>query len=124
MNKWPLQDAKNQFSQVVELSQKRGPQTATRHGEPVVVIVSADDFRKMARPKESVAEFFAPLRRSGLRLVRCRDLPRGAKPTLALASKSSQSFGFAFHLLNRPRPGLSLPEDFRYDNPQNAGAKE
>ena len=37
MKTWPLQDAKNQFSQVVELAQTEGPQTVTRHGHPVAV---------------------------------------------------------------------------------------
>jgi antitoxin Phd len=76
MKTWPLQDAKNQFSQVVELAWKEGPQTVTRHGQPVAVIVSADEFKTLARPAESVVEFFAPLRRSGIRLARHRDLPR------------------------------------------------
>lgn len=79
MKTWPLQDAKNQFSQVGELARKRGPQTVTRHGQPVAVVVSADEFRTMAQPAESVLEFFAPLRRSGLRLARRRDLPRKLK---------------------------------------------
>lgn len=68
MKTWPLQDAKNQFSQVVELALTEGPQTVTRHGEPVAVIVAADEFKKMARPKESVVEFFAPLKGSGIQL--------------------------------------------------------
>ena len=76
MKTWPLQDAKNQFSQVIELARTRGPQTVTRHGQPVAVIVAADEFKRMARPGESVVEFFAPLRRSGIRLQRRRDLPR------------------------------------------------
>ena len=79
MKSWPLQDAKNQFSHVVELAQAEGPQTVTRHGEPVAVIVSADEFRKMRRPKESVLEFFAPLRGSGIQLKRRRDYPRKLK---------------------------------------------
>ncbi len=79
MKTWPLQDAKNQFSQVVELAKSKGPQTVTRHGEPVVVIVAADEFKKMARPKESVLDFFAPLKGSGIRLARSRDLPRKVK---------------------------------------------
>ncbi len=79
MKTWPLQDAKNQFSQVVELARKKGPQTVTRHGRPVAVVVSADEFKTMARPVESVVEFFAPLRRSGIRLTRRRDLPRKLK---------------------------------------------
>lgn len=76
MKSWPLQDAKNQFSRVVELARKRGPQTVTRHGEAVAVIVSFDEFKTMTRPRETVAEFFSPLRQSGIRLERRRDLPR------------------------------------------------
>lgn len=76
MKIWPLQDAKNQFSRLVELACKEGPQTVTRHGQPVAVVVSADQFRSLARPKESILEFFAPLQGSGIRLQRRRDLPR------------------------------------------------
>lgn len=79
MKTWPLQDAKNQFSHVVELAQTEGPQTVTRHGQPVAVVVAADAFKKMARPKQSVLEFFAPLKKSGIRLARKRDLPRKFK---------------------------------------------
>ena len=79
MKTWPLQDAKNRFSRVVDLACKEGPQTVTRHGEPVAVVVSAGEFKMLARPKESVAEFFAPLRGSGIKLKRRRDLPRGVK---------------------------------------------
>ncbi len=79
MKTWPLQDAKNQFSQLVEKAQTQGPQTVTRHGHPVAVIVSAIEFKRMVRPKESVVEFFAPLKGSGIRLRRQRDLPRKVK---------------------------------------------
>jgi antitoxin Phd len=79
MKKWPLQEAKNQFSQVVELARIEGPQTVTRHGEPVAVILSADEFKRMARPKETLLEFFAPLKSSGIKLERAHDLPRRVK---------------------------------------------
>jgi antitoxin Phd len=79
MKKWPLQDAKNQFSHVVELACREGPQTVTRHGQPVAVVVSANEFKALSRPKESVLEFFKPLRNSGIRLARHRDLPRKLK---------------------------------------------
>ena len=79
MKIWPLQDAKNQFSHVVELAQTEGPQTVTRHGRPVAVVVSADEFKTLSRPKETILEFFAPLRGSGIRLKRNRDLPRKVK---------------------------------------------
>ncbi len=38
MKKWPLQEAKNQFSRVVELAQTEGPQTVTRHGERTLCV--------------------------------------------------------------------------------------
>jgi prevent-host-death family protein len=55
---------------MVELARSEGPQLVTRNGEPVAVIVSADEFKTMVRPRESVLEFFAPLRNSGIRLNR------------------------------------------------------
>ena len=79
MKTWPLQDAKNKFSQLVEFALTAGPQTVTRHGEPVAVLVSADEYKRMARPKETVREFFRPLQGSGVRLERQRDLPRKLK---------------------------------------------
>jgi antitoxin Phd len=79
MKTWPLQDAKNRFSEVVDLAQSYGPQTVTRHGEPLVVVIATTEFNEMARPKESAAAFFAPLRDSGIRLNRRRDLPRKIK---------------------------------------------
>jgi prevent-host-death family protein len=79
MKAWPLQEAKDQFSHVVELAQTKGPQTVTRHGEPIAIVISAEEFKKMDRPKETLLEFFEPLKGSGIRLERCRDLPRKAK---------------------------------------------
>jgi prevent-host-death family protein len=76
---WPVQDAKNQFSQLLDLAATKGPQTVTRHGQPVAVVVSADEFKRLARPKETVLEFFAPLKGSGIRLERRKDLPRKLK---------------------------------------------
>src|SRR5262249_14143319 len=70
MKTWPLQEAKNRFSQLVELAETAGPQTVTRHGAPVAVIVSADEYKRMARPKETVLEFLRPLKSSGVHLKR------------------------------------------------------
>lgn len=76
---WSLQQARQQFSRLVQLAESAGPQMVTRRGQPVAVIVSAHDFRKMRRPRETVLEFFAPLRGSGIRLRRRRDYPQRAK---------------------------------------------
>jgi len=80
MKTWPLQDAKNQFSELVECSLTKGPQTVTRHGRPVAVVVAAEEYKRITRPKESVLDFFRPLKASGIRLQRKRDYPRKIKP--------------------------------------------
>jgi prevent-host-death family protein len=47
--KWQIQEAKNRLSEVIELALKEGPQTVTRRGEDVVVIVSKADFDRTRR---------------------------------------------------------------------------
>jgi antitoxin Phd len=47
---WKLQDAKNQFSELVERAIHEGPQVVTRHGHEAVVVISATDYRKRRRP--------------------------------------------------------------------------
>jgi prevent-host-death family protein len=36
---WQLQEAKNRLSEVIYAAEHRGPQTITRHGEPVALVV-------------------------------------------------------------------------------------
>jgi antitoxin Phd len=44
---WTLQDAKNRFSAVVEAALAGQPQEVSRRGKPAVVVLSADDYRRM-----------------------------------------------------------------------------
>ena len=76
MKTWPVQDAKNQLSQVIELARTEGPQLITRHGQPVVVVVAADEFKKLRTPKETPLQFFSRFKGAGLELKRRKDLPR------------------------------------------------
>ncbi len=41
---WQLQDAKNQFSRVVQKAQQEGPQIVTLRGERAAVVLSARDY--------------------------------------------------------------------------------
>jgi prevent-host-death family protein len=41
---WPLQDAKNQFSKVVQKARLEGPQIVTLRGERAAVVLSAADY--------------------------------------------------------------------------------
>jgi antitoxin Phd len=54
---WSVQDAKNQFSAVVEAA-KRAPQTVTKHGKPAVVVVSADDYERLRKFEKAKAPSF------------------------------------------------------------------
>jgi prevent-host-death family protein len=56
--KWQLQEAKNRFSEVVRKASEEGPQTVTKHGKDSVVVLSAEDYRKLQQPKTSLVEFF------------------------------------------------------------------
>ena len=48
--KWPLQDAKARFSEVVRRANADGPQVVTYRGIDRAVVVSAQEYRRL-RPK-------------------------------------------------------------------------
>lgn len=58
-NHWQLQEAKSRFSEVVDEALSHGPQQITRHGEEVVVILAAEEFRRLTRPKGDIVSFFS-----------------------------------------------------------------
>ncbi|MSO76296.1 MAG: type II toxin-antitoxin system Phd/YefM family antitoxin [Alphaproteobacteria bacterium] len=45
--RWPLQDAKARFSELVRKAQHEGPQHVTIHGRDSVVIVSKDEYNRL-----------------------------------------------------------------------------
>ena len=47
---WQLQEAKSRFSELVDLTLKEGPQLVTRRGEEAVVILAANDYRRLSGP--------------------------------------------------------------------------
>lgn len=50
---WTLQDAKAQFSAVVDAALAGEPQEVTRRGKPTVVIVGAEDWARMTRASQA-----------------------------------------------------------------------
>ncbi len=44
---WPLQDAKARFSELVRRVRSEGPQHVTVHGRDEVVVISAEEFRRL-----------------------------------------------------------------------------
>ena len=61
MTSWSLQDAKNRFSAVVNAALAGEPQRVTRRGEPVVVILSTDEYERMRRLEKANAPTFTEL---------------------------------------------------------------
>jgi len=47
--RWGLQDAKNQFSKVVDAALHGEPQHVTRRGRDAVVVVAASDYERLLR---------------------------------------------------------------------------
>jgi prevent-host-death family protein len=44
---WPLQEAKARFSELVRRVRSEGPQHVTVHGRDEVVVIAAEDFRRL-----------------------------------------------------------------------------
>ena len=44
---WQVQDAKQRFSELVQRALDEGPQLVTRHGKDAVVVVAADEYRRL-----------------------------------------------------------------------------
>lgn len=53
---WPLQDAKNRFSEVVQRARRDGPQTVTLRGERAAVVLSAADYDALVRNRPSLVD--------------------------------------------------------------------
>ncbi len=53
MTEWPLQDAKNKFSAVVNAALAGEPQKVTRRGHPAVVVLAAEEYDRLCRLEKS-----------------------------------------------------------------------
>jgi prevent-host-death family protein len=53
--RWPLQDAKARFSELVRRARSEGPQTVTVHGHDEVVVISSDELRRLKGERTGAA---------------------------------------------------------------------
>lgn len=69
---WQLQEAKNKFSQVVNLALSEGPQHITRRGKNVVVVLSAETYDELVHPRPALVDLLleSPLAGSGIEITR------------------------------------------------------
>lgn len=59
-SRWSVQDAKNRFSEVVDAA-SRQPQTVTKHGKPVVIMVDVAEYERLRNLQRATAPSFAEL---------------------------------------------------------------
>ena len=75
---WHLQEAKNRFSHVVKEACEDGPQVVTVRGQEKVVILSAEEYRRLSQHQGDLVEFLetSPWAEVELDLSRSRDTGR------------------------------------------------
>ena len=54
---WPLQDAKNRLSELVDRAKAGIPQIITRRGKQEVVVIGIEDFKKILVREQDLVEF-------------------------------------------------------------------
>jgi prevent-host-death family protein len=66
--RWPLQDAKARFSELVRRARSDGPQHVTVRGHDEVVVVAAEEFRRLKGDRTGAA-LIAALQKSPYREI-------------------------------------------------------
>lgn len=71
---WQLQEAKDQFSELIDRVIADGPQVIARQGVEVAVVLPFGAYCQLTEPTQNLAEFFmtSPLRNGGLTFERDR----------------------------------------------------
>lgn len=77
MTRWQLEEAKRQFSRVVALARREGPQLVTRDGKEVVVVLDVDEYRRLRSDDGAFKRFLASAPDlDALSIERSKDLAR------------------------------------------------
>ena len=67
---WQVQEAKQRFSELLRRALEEGPQVVTRHGEEVAVVVSAEEYLRLAGERDFKAFLKSVPDLSDLEIVR------------------------------------------------------
>ena len=57
MSSWPINDAKNRFSELLEDATAKGPQVITRHGAERAVVLSISEYRSLTAHKPDFKDY-------------------------------------------------------------------
>ena len=93
MNEWPLQDAKNKFSAMVNAALAGEPQLVIRRGYPAVVVLAADEYERLLQLDRADAPALASC------------LPRSRRTTRTSSAFPSLPDLSAASRAQRKRPG-------------------
>jgi len=74
--RWQIQQAKARFSEMVERARKEGPQTVTRHGKAVAVLIPAEEYRRLRGGGKTLKALLAAAPLNGVEISRSRDTGR------------------------------------------------
>jgi antitoxin Phd len=70
---WQIQEAKARFSKMAERTLKEGPQTVTRRGKPVAVLVPAEEYRRLRSGGKTFKALLASAPLEGVDIRRSRE---------------------------------------------------
>ena len=72
---WPLQDAKNRLSELIDRAKAGVPQIITRRGKQVVVVIGIEDFKRISAREQDLVSFLrgSPLMGVDLQIERDAD---------------------------------------------------
>lgn len=79
MMDWQIQEAKARFSELVNRTLRDGPQTVTRHGKPVAVLMPADEYRRLRTRGKSLKALLAAAPLEAVEIIRSRKPGRPVK---------------------------------------------
>jgi len=77
-NIWQLQDAKSKLSEMIDQALSQGVQIITRRGKKTVVVMPFDEYERLTKHTDDLAQFLlnSPLAGSELDVERDKSLPR------------------------------------------------
>ena len=55
MAEWPIQDAKNKFSALVNAALAGEPQRVTRRGQPAVIVIAVEEYERLCQAEKADA---------------------------------------------------------------------
>ncbi|MGH7815439.1 MAG: type II toxin-antitoxin system Phd/YefM family antitoxin [Candidatus Binataceae bacterium] len=73
---WQLQHAKARFSELIDRTLSEGPQTVTRRGKAVAVVIPAAEYRRLKTRGKSLKAYLVSGPHGDLEIDRPRDMGR------------------------------------------------